>query len=52
MIFRKPENPVESHSRKFWATTEVGTICVPCHTNQLTLLNLLAYLPVGIFLPY
>ena len=28
--------------------TEVGTIFVPCHTNQLILLKHLAYLPFGI----
>ena len=49
MIFRKSENLVESHFRKFGTTAEVGTIFVPCHTNQLILLKHLAYLPFGIF---
>ena len=49
MIFRKSENLVESHFRKFGTTAEVGTIFVPCHTNQLILLKHLAYLLFGIF---
>ena len=48
MIFRKSENLLESHFRKFGTTAEVGTIFVPCHTNQLILLKHLAYLPFGI----
>lgn len=48
MIFRKSESLVEFHFRKFGTTAEVGTICVPCHTNQQILLKHLAYLPFGI----
>ena len=48
MIFRKSESLVEFHFRKFGTTAEVGTIFVPCHTNQQILLKHLAYLPFGI----
>lgn len=48
MIFRKSESLVEFHFRKFGTTAEVGTIFVPCHTQQQILLKHLAYLPFGI----
>lgn len=51
MIFTKSKSLVGSHSRKFWATTEVESIYVPCLTNQMTFFNLF-YLPVSIFSPY